>query len=577
MQVLIGRLLAFVDPLHTSTAIDRTPYAEWVIIQTRVATLHALSRCLTYADSEGEQRVPATLRRKEHSEVDGPCSLADAVQRAAREAGKADALLAWLHRLCIDAAVLRSEPVALHQALRSPLLMSTSSLTVSHVLAPMSAALPDALQAACVLLSSSARNGDEGMRGADGAQSAAMYPTLFWLAIQQLEQALSEPPGGPNSSANGRAAPASPFSAAPGANASANQRDPVVLRALAAAQALACAELTAQQPRCGLFLLTLSQTLLEHAPELWEWTGVEGAACGKLVRMCAAASLLEAMCAAVRPMDEVTQSGTDKGRCSDAGHADVLCSTLSTGLVGLCAGASRLVETQLPSEMQNSNSRSLQTEAVASSAVHAAVHLIQSSCAVPAVQADALCSAAGVLAAALPSSVAGGRVVRAAASLRQCVGSLCGHGSGGAAGSEVQGQVVTIGAPSQQADADVTMPADVQAAAAQCASMLSQRLAPGHRLPAHACAAATSLLLQLCEAASGSGAELGARCVHDCVQVLAGASDSFVPSRLDNFARAQQACAAWSALFRPCWRTLLIPPRSWCRLIRGSQAVRIGQ
>ena len=575
--MLIGRLLAFVDPLHTSTAIDRTPYAEWVITQTRVATLDALSRCLTYADSDCEQRVPTTSRRSERSELDGPCSLAHAVQRAAREAGKAGALLAWLHRLCVDAAVLRSEPAALHQALRSQLLMSTSSLTVSHVLAPMSAALPDALQAACVLLGSSAGIADEGVGSADGAQSAAMYPTLFWLAIQQLEQALSAPPGGPNSSANGRAAAASPFPAAPGANASANQRDTDALHALAAARALACAELTAQQPRCGLLLLTLSQTLLEHAPELWELAGVEGAPRSKLDRMCAAAGLLAAMCAAVRSVDDVTQSDNNKGARSDAGHADALCSTLSTCLVGLCASASRLVETQLPSETQNSNSRSLQSEAVASSAVHAAVHLIESSCAVPAVQADALCSAAGVLAAALPGSVAGGRVVRAAASLRQCVGSACGHGSGGSAESEVQGQVVANGAPSQQADADVTMPAGVQAAAAQCASMLSQRLAPGHRLPAHACAAATSLLLQLCEAASGGGAELGARCVQDCVQVLAGASDSFVPSRPDNCACAQQACAAWSALFRPCWRTLLMPPQSWCRLVRGSQALQSGQ
>ena len=167
LQVLVARLLSFVTGVGGPSSMDRTPHAEWVVVNTRVATLHALARCLLHAQPAGTP-------------------LRDLIVGCAAAAGKVEALFEWLSRLSFDAAVLQSETADVKRDLRSPLLLSTSSLTLSHVLEPMCAALPHALAAACALLASD----HAASLNSAAAAASHSYAPLFHLALMQLQHSL---------------------------------------------------------------------------------------------------------------------------------------------------------------------------------------------------------------------------------------------------------------------------------------------------------------------------------------------------------------------------------------------------
>jgi hypothetical protein len=162
--VLISHLLSFVDDLTESADIDRTPHAEWVVINTRIAILRALARCLLQEASS------------QHRMADG-ASLRDTLLATATALGKLSALQQWLFRLSLDATVLHMEGPKVQQHLRSPLLTSTSSLTILHVLAPMVEALPECLAAACFLHKCQSRVTHE------PHANMVTYSTLFHLAM----------------------------------------------------------------------------------------------------------------------------------------------------------------------------------------------------------------------------------------------------------------------------------------------------------------------------------------------------------------------------------------------------------
>ena len=255
LQMLITQLLAFVTPWQEPSALDRTPYAEWVIIQTRVAVLHALAQCVTATSTA----------------VGAGHSLPQQVLGIIAAVDKRHTLLLWLQRLCTDAALLKQERPSVYQGLRSPLLASVSSLTVANVLAPMQQAMPAALQAACTLItessstaaeqeSSGSRHSSE--RSAQDSGNAEQYATLFWLALQELSCSVQ---------VNADVAPASTQPGAGGNNvASSNERSE---RALSALQTLLQPALLTRQAGAASLLAAAVQSLCQTLQASCEASG----------------------------------------------------------------------------------------------------------------------------------------------------------------------------------------------------------------------------------------------------------------------------------------------------------------
>lgn len=101
LQLLLGRLVAFVVEAEASKDMSEAQHAEWVSARARVAVLRALASALT-----------ATPPRPPAAAADG---LRAAAADALAESGTAALLLRWLTSLCSDTVVLLVEAPAVHQ------------------------------------------------------------------------------------------------------------------------------------------------------------------------------------------------------------------------------------------------------------------------------------------------------------------------------------------------------------------------------------------------------------------------------------------------------------------------------
>jgi hypothetical protein len=502
VQVLVGRLVSFVNHFNTSSDVDRTPYAEWVIIETRVAILHALSQCLLAPPSIGQRyKAPSNS-----GALPPTVALRNVVLAAVNAAGKLAALLHWLYRLSADAVVLRDERPAVHQALHSPLLSSTSSLTIAHVRPPMCAALPEALSAACSLYSA----GVTAARAADTCSTSALvpYPTLFRLALLQLETSLGE--GTMESST------ASEASQRLGCTEQARRRSPL-LHALTALHSLAEPAVTAANPAALELLLATTTLLQEHLPEFIARSNAAS------TTLPATASLLATLCAnvgsIVPPMaphaTPMQSNGGSSGTLGSVGHTLVQrliscladCSMAATGY----SGASLDSADTVPSSTAQAIEVAVLDEA-GGSCIQAAAHLVRGACAgvlCGAHTAASLHVAMASVAALLPVACDGGHVLAASAEVLSCLCAVSSRAAG------VDGEVSTTQLCCADQGEDDTAEA-LSCTAAQCSHMLAGLVSSGVLIQRERLLAILQLQLQLCAVAGGGGA-----CATECTHTLA--------------------------------------------------------